>query len=356
MRQTDTFYGKRVEQARCTVRNWMRTWLPAWLLGAVAAASLSAQTPPPETIYTNANIHTLDPTRPRAEALAVAGGRIVAVGSRSEVLRLRKPATRVVDLSGQTVLPGLIDAHAHFASLGSYSLGRVDLSYARSFDEVVETIAAQVEKTAKGEWIIGGRWDHERWPGRQLPTHEKLSAVSPDNPVWMTRVDGHVGLANAAAMELAGVTPDTPSPDGGEIIKAADSELTEQTRSRIDVYDLLQKALVAAGTGRDQPAILPLQPDILHQPAAEHSGQFKVDVAVERAVHRRSPDLSIGHIESTVADFPGPSLGRKSQIGLSANQPDVTAAAKLQCDGAPFCRRRGPVTKTGIEEHLRERE
>jgi len=105
------------------------------------------------------------------------------------------------------------------ASLGSYALGRIDLSGARSFDEVVEMVAARVKQAGKGEWIVGGRWDHESWPGRQLPTHQRLSAVSPDNPVWLTRVDGHVGLANAVAMKLAGVNRDTPSPRGGEIIK-----------------------------------------------------------------------------------------------------------------------------------------
>lgn len=200
--------------------------LTALVLIGVGPIGLFAQTPPPETIYLNANIHTLAPARPRAEALAVAGDRIVAVGSRNDVLSLRQPATRTVDLGGRTVLPGLIDAHAHYASLGSYSLGRVDLSYARSFDEVVETLAARVAEAKKGEWILGGRWDHERWPGRQLPSHEPLSAVSPDNPIWITRVDGHVGLANAAAMKLAGITPDTPSPAGGEIVKDADGRPT----------------------------------------------------------------------------------------------------------------------------------
>jgi predicted amidohydrolase YtcJ len=208
----------------------MRTALQVLSLGCLisnlSVSEASAQTPPPDMIYTNANIYTLDPARPRAEALAVAGERITAVGSLHDVLRLRQPATRIVDLQGHTVLPGLIDAHAHVAGLGSYALGCVDLSAARSFDEVVEMIAARVRETAKGEWIVGGRWDHESWPGRKLPTHEKLSAVSPDNPVWLRRVDGHAGLANAAAMKLAGVDRDTPSPAGGEIIKDATGELT----------------------------------------------------------------------------------------------------------------------------------
>ena len=182
--------------------------------------------PPPDAIYVNANIHTLDPDRPRAEALAVAGDRIVAVGGAAEVLSLRTPETRLIDLAGQTVLPGLIDSHCHVAGLGSYALGRIDLSQARSFDEVVATVAERVKEAKPGEWIVGGRWDHESWPGRVLPSHEKLSAVSPDNPVWLTRVDGHAGLANAAAMKIAGITSDATSPAGGEILVDSAGEPT----------------------------------------------------------------------------------------------------------------------------------
>jgi len=178
-----------------------------------------AQQAPPEVIYVNGNIYTLDAARARAAALGVAGDRIVAVGSNAEVRRLVQPRTKICDLGGRTVLPGLIDAHCHVASLGSFGLGRIDLSSVRSYDDVVSAIAARVKTAKPGEWIVGGRWDHESWPGRKLPTHHKLSEVSPDNPVWLTRVDGHAGLANAAAMKLAGITGDTPNPPGGEIIR-----------------------------------------------------------------------------------------------------------------------------------------
>jgi predicted amidohydrolase YtcJ len=208
------------------MRALIKSWLLPCLMSGTVVTALYAQQPPPDVIYINANIYTLDPARPRAEALAVAGDRIVAVGATHEVQRLRQPATRAVDLHGKTVLPGLIDAHCHVASLGGYALGRIDLSEARSFDEVVEMVAARVKRANKGEWIVGGRWDHEAWPGRQLPSHERLSAVSADNAVWLTRVDGHVGLANAAAMKLAGINRDTQSPSGGEIIRDAAGEPT----------------------------------------------------------------------------------------------------------------------------------
>ena len=182
-------------------------------------AQPSRHTPPPDVVYLGGNVYTMDAARSRAEALALAGDRIVAVGSNAEIRRMTGPRTKVHDLGGKTVLPGLVDAHCHVASLGIFGLGRIDLSRAISFDDVVATIATRVKTAKKGEWIVGGRWDHESWPDRKLPTQQQLSAVSPDNPVWLTRVDGHAGLANAAAMKLAGITRETPAPPGGEIIR-----------------------------------------------------------------------------------------------------------------------------------------
>ncbi len=191
-----------------------------------ATQEASPKQPPPTAVYLNGNIHTLYAPQPRAEAMAVAGERIVAVGSNAEIRKLLQPETKIVDLQGHTVLPGLIDAHGHVASLGMFGLGRIDLSSAASFDDVVAVIAERVKSAKPGEWIVGGRWDHESWPDRKLPTHEKLSAVSPDNPVWLTRVDGHAGLANAAAMRLAGVGRDSGAPSGGEILRGPNHEPT----------------------------------------------------------------------------------------------------------------------------------
>jgi predicted amidohydrolase YtcJ len=202
--------------------------LIAWCC-AVRGAALNADSgrgPIVDTIYSNANIYTMDPGRQRAEALAVRGSRILGAGSIQEMRQWTGTETKVVDLGGRTVLPGLIDAHGHVAGLGSFGLGRIDLSRARSFDEVVSGIADQAKKAKKGEWILGGRWDHESWPSKQLPTHNDLSAVTRENPVWLRRVDGHAGLANSAAMRLAGITRDTPSPPGGEVIKDGRGEPT----------------------------------------------------------------------------------------------------------------------------------
>lgn len=191
------------------------------LLALSSGKLLLADDPPADQIIINANIHTMESDRPRAEALAWRAGRITAVGSTAEVLKQRGPATRVEDLGGRTIVPGLIDAHGHMAGLGSFALGRLDLSDAKSFDDVVAAVAERVKAAKPGEWILGGRWDHEGWPGKQLPTNEKLNSVAPNNPVWLRRVDGHAGIANEAALRKAGVLRESTNPPGGEIVRDA---------------------------------------------------------------------------------------------------------------------------------------
>lgn len=227
--QSNSSCGAMPRRWRADVEEWRWGMLPGPIVALALAAGLCAAAEHAicgEIIFHNANIYTLNPDRPRAAALAVAGERIVRIGSRDEVLAGAAEGAKKIDLGGATVLPGLIDAHAHMAGLGSFALGRLDLSAARSFDEVVTAVEQRVRSAAPGEWILGGRWDHESWPDRKLPSHEALSAVSPDNPVWLTRVDGHAGLANAAAMRQAGVTRESASPAGGAILTDERGEAT----------------------------------------------------------------------------------------------------------------------------------
>jgi predicted amidohydrolase YtcJ len=176
-----------------------------------------------DLVLTHAVVHTVDPGRPRAEAVAVRGGRIVAVGSDGEIAPFVGPGTRVLDIEGRTVVPGFYDAHAHLLGMGFARID-VDLDGARSYAEVVARVAAAVKTRAPGEWIRGRGWHEEKWsvpaPGavRGFPTHAALSAVSPDNPVVLTRADGHAVLVNAKAMALRGITSSTPAPRGGEIV------------------------------------------------------------------------------------------------------------------------------------------
>jgi predicted amidohydrolase YtcJ len=192
------------------------------VIALLAGCVSPTQDPPPDAIYWNAVIHPV--VGPRAEALAVRSGRIAAVGSNAAVKSLAGASTSIVDLGGKTVVPGLIDCHGHLAGLGSLLTGRLDLVQTKSYDQALAMVKERVAKAKPGEWILGGRWDQANWGDKDYPTHERLSAVSPDHPVWLTRVDGHMGLANRKAMDLAGITRSTPNPAGGEILKGSDGE------------------------------------------------------------------------------------------------------------------------------------
>src|SRR5687767_6422493 len=185
----------------------------------LAPAALGAQQQAADLVLTNGRIYTVDVTRPLASSIAVRAGRIVFVGSDAEARALTGSNTRVVDLAGKTVVPGLIDAHAHLLGLGT-SLRRVNLVGATSYQEVVSRVVEWAKTVKPGEWIIGRGWDQTRWPGAAFPTHEALSRALPNNPVALSRVDGHALLANAKAMELAGVKASTPDPSGGRIIRS----------------------------------------------------------------------------------------------------------------------------------------
>jgi predicted amidohydrolase YtcJ len=200
----------------------------ALLASVVAPFQLFAQrtTPPPaDLIVTNARIYTVDDNHPFVEALAVRDGRVQFVGSAREALLLRGSATRVIDGGGHTVIPGMVDAHAHLFGLGEF-LSNLDLRDTRSFDEVVSRVAARARETPNGRWILGRAWDQNRWGDTRFPTHDALSRVTPNNPVVLTRVDGHALLANAAAMRAAGITPATKDPVGGRIERSAGGEPT----------------------------------------------------------------------------------------------------------------------------------
>ncbi len=185
------------------------------------AASLSAQTrPSADLIITNGRLYTVDKTRPRAEALAVIGERIVAVGSVSEIDQWRGAATKVIDAREHTVLPGFNDAHVHFLN-GGLQLDNVQLKDAESPQEFASRIAERARRTPKGEWILGGDWDEQRWNPPQLPAKELIDPDTPDTPVFVSRYDGHEGLANSRALKLAHITAKTPDPPGGTIVRDA---------------------------------------------------------------------------------------------------------------------------------------
>ncbi len=172
----------------------------------------------PDLVIVNAVVRTMDAARPSAEAVAVLDGRIAAVGSSAEIRALAGPQTRVIDAGGKLVLPGFNDAHVHFL-MGGFSLSQVDLREARSPEEMARQLGEYAGRLPKGRWILGGSWDHEKWPGAPLPTRQMIDAATPDHPVLVSRLDGHMTLANSLALKLAGVTKETPEPPGGVIVR-----------------------------------------------------------------------------------------------------------------------------------------
>ncbi len=175
-----------------------------------------------ELILRGAKVRTLDPGRPQATAVAVRGGLIVAVGDDADVASLQGPSTVVLDAGGGTVTPGLVDAHAHLVGLGE-ALSTVDLRGATSMDDVVTRLKAGAPTTG---WVRGRGWDQNLWEGATMPTHHPLTQAFPDRVVWLRRIDGHAAWGNAALLREAGVRPDTPDPEGGEVLRDASGTAT----------------------------------------------------------------------------------------------------------------------------------
>src|SRR5438093_2321562 len=189
------------------------------VLVIMAALDANAESKPSATlIVTNAAVYTVDKQQPKAEAVAVIGDRIVGVGSRADIDLWRGPQTKVIDAGGKLLLPGFNDAHVRF-SPGGAQLVQVDLVDAATAEEFAKRIAAQVKKTSKGEWILGGRWDETKWPNPELPTKDLVDPVMGNIPLFVERYDGHEALANSVAMKLAGVDAKTSDVPGGVIMR-----------------------------------------------------------------------------------------------------------------------------------------
>ncbi len=196
---------------------------PAILLAATTLLlATGARAQAPDLVVLHGTVWTGVPGAPDAQALAVRGGRIVAVGRDAEVRRLAGPRTRVVDARGKMVVPGFIDSHVHFVT-GGFSLASVQLRDAATREEFVRRIRDFAKTVPAGTWITEGNWDHSLWGG-ELPRREWIDSVTPNHPVWISRLDGHMALANSAALRAAGVTRATADVEGGEIVRGAGGE------------------------------------------------------------------------------------------------------------------------------------
>ena len=200
------------------------TILVACLAFALFAAPVRAACEA-DVILVNGRIYTVDESRPWAQAVAVCGESIVVVGTDAQARALATPRTRVVDLRGRLVLPGFNDAHVHLID-GAEQLVSVNLRPAADERELARLLGDFAARIPKGRWILGGFWDHEAWPSKALPSHVLVDERTPDTPIFVQRLDGHMALANAAAMKLAGITRDTVAPEGGTIVRDAAGEPT----------------------------------------------------------------------------------------------------------------------------------
>ena len=215
----------------------------AVVVGAFAAAlfalacTVKEQASPTTLAIVNGRVWTGDSAQPWAEAVAIAGDRIVAVGSTADINKRTAATTRVIDARGAMVTPGFIDSHVHFND-GGFALSSVQLRDAKTREEFVQRIAAFAKTLPKGTWIRNGDWDHTNW-GDELPTRAWIDSVTPDNPAWINRLDGHMHLANSLALEAAKVDRNTKDIDGGAIVRDARGEPTgifkDNAMSLIDV-------------------------------------------------------------------------------------------------------------------------
>ena len=208
-----------------------------FVAAALAACSNepAVEQPVADLVLTNGNVVTVDESLPRTEAIAVVGDRIAAVGAAAEIERWIGDDTEVIDLAGQTAIPGLIEGHGHYTSFGG-SLLILDFRYAKSFAEIVSMVAASAAETPAGEWIVGRGWHQDKWETKEetlvegLPVHDSLSAATPDHPVMLIHTSGHGVFVNARAMSLVELGDDTVPPEGGEIVRDENGRATGMMR------------------------------------------------------------------------------------------------------------------------------
>jgi predicted amidohydrolase YtcJ len=201
------------------------------LLAALALVTGTAGAQTATLALINGHVVTVDSAKPEAEALAIAGDRILVVGTNAEVRRVIGASTRVIDVGGRLVIPGFVEGHGHLLGLGD-TKRQLDLTTARTWEEIVARVAAAARTMPRGAWVIGHGWHQEKWdraPSPAVegnPVHASLSAASPNNPVLLEHASGHASFVNAVALRLAGITDTTRNPAGGEIVRDAGGTAT----------------------------------------------------------------------------------------------------------------------------------
>jgi predicted amidohydrolase YtcJ len=194
-----------------------------FILFFLIAINLRAETA--DTLFLNGNVYTVNEKQPHAEAIAVKGDRVAFVGSSEAAQKFRDEKTRVIDLHGATVTPGFTDSHCHIFEIGDREL-TLNLEGTNTRDDFLAKVKQRVDKTEPAKWITGRGWIETFWKSPEFPTRADLDKIAPNNPVFLTRADGHATVANSAALKIAGITRDTANPFGGEILKDKSGEPT----------------------------------------------------------------------------------------------------------------------------------
>lgn len=227
------------------------------VLAVFLFASTPASVQPSQTadlIFTNGNVYTVNDKQPHAQAIAVTGDRIVFVGSNSGVKRYQGRKTRVVDLKGATVVPGFADAHAHFTGVGQREMN-LNLEGFTTLEDFLAKVKERVDQAKPGEWVTGRGWIETFWKPPVFPTRADLDKVAPNNPVYLTRADGHASVASSAALKIAAVTKDTKDPFGGQVLK--DQQTGEPTGMLIDTAQgLVSRHIPPRGEGSAEEAMV----------------------------------------------------------------------------------------------------
>ena len=225
----------------------------ALLAGVLIAACEPSPAEYADLVLTGGKVVTVDDALPEAEALAVTGYTITAVGTNEEIAGHVGPSTEVVELDGRLVIPGFIEGHGHYMSLGRSKM-ILDLTTATSWDDIVQMVGEAASRAAPGEWVTGRGWHQEKWTSTPepnvdgVPLHTELSAASPENPVSLGHASGHASFANALAMQLAGIDDNTPDPMGGTIVRDASGAATGLMRETAQL--LVSEAVARSGEGR----------------------------------------------------------------------------------------------------------
>ncbi|HZS09896.1 MAG TPA: amidohydrolase [Blastocatellia bacterium] len=218
--------------------------------------SAFSQKPEPlaETVLKNGNIYTVDEKQPHAEAIAIKYGKIVFVGSNADVKKYEAKGVRVIDLKGRTVLPGLTDAHYHLSGVGLREM-TLNLEGTTGLEDFLAKVKARVDKAKPGEWVTGRGWIETFWKPQAFPTRADLDRISPNNPVYLVRADGHGAVVNSAAIKIAGITRDTENPFGGEIMK--DKQTGEANGMLLDnAQGIVTRHIPPAGEGNQEQAFI----------------------------------------------------------------------------------------------------